>query len=431
MVIFASLLTLVRPAAAAYSTRLPPTPLAPLRTSAIRMPPTPLAPLRTSAIRMLPRREQVLHAQARGHCLRGDNTAADVRYQIATSQPGLGSGRSYLLAALHKANKLGEYDGARATFADGIMRHRTDAKLMQAWGLFESKHGEFRRAMVLLRRAVKLDASLAGVLRWRRFSGRTSELAMREGGGGGATAEQGLQLRTRRWPRVRYTVPQSARGWRGRPEQGEDPRRWYDAEGPRNGPPSNYWRQAMDEREHAQAMSAVAALLASAPDESAVRELEDRLGVRRPLFNRKLLGRWAPLFSGGARLAQLGADGSLRAPDAALSWRRAGARKTTVHRYGTFDDHLQEGERLLLELERSGEAAATAGLAAGSMHLEPTAERGQMEQALSRCGAALPAGRVTYLSQYLMVTRDEVSGDLRDVLIRDDVDGHDEAEQSQ
>ena len=61
MVIFASLLTLVRPAAAAYSTRLPPTPLAPLRTSAIRMPPTPLAPLRTSAIRMLPRREQVLH----------------------------------------------------------------------------------------------------------------------------------------------------------------------------------------------------------------------------------------------------------------------------------------------------------------------------------------------------------------------------------
>ena len=46
MVIFASLLTLVRPAAAAYSTRLPP---------------TPLAPLRTSAIRMLPRREQVLH----------------------------------------------------------------------------------------------------------------------------------------------------------------------------------------------------------------------------------------------------------------------------------------------------------------------------------------------------------------------------------
>ena len=51
-------------------------------------------------------------------------------------------------------------------------------------------------------------------------------------------------------PSVKYPVQQSSLGWKGRAEEGEDPDAWYDAEGKRNGPPLNYWRQSMDERIH-------------------------------------------------------------------------------------------------------------------------------------------------------------------------------------
>ena len=40
---------------------------------------------------------------------------------------------------------------------------------MQAWGLFESQHGDLRFAYSLLEAAVGLDRTLAGVLRWRMF----------------------------------------------------------------------------------------------------------------------------------------------------------------------------------------------------------------------------------------------------------------------
>ena len=51
-----------------------------------------------------------------------------------------------------------------------------------------------------------------------------------------------------RLPPCAYTVPVQNLGWRGRAERGEDPAKWYDAEGERKGPPMNYWRQAADER---------------------------------------------------------------------------------------------------------------------------------------------------------------------------------------
>ena len=42
---------------------------------------------------------------------------------------------------------------ARAAFGEGIRSDRTHARLMQAWGLFESKHGYLETAVRLLRRA--------------------------------------------------------------------------------------------------------------------------------------------------------------------------------------------------------------------------------------------------------------------------------------
>jgi len=74
-----------------------------------------------------------------------------------------------MLLALH-FQRLDEHGLARAAFIEGVASFRTDAKLLQAWGLFESKQpGNKARAKKLLQRAVHLDPSLSGVLRWKIF----------------------------------------------------------------------------------------------------------------------------------------------------------------------------------------------------------------------------------------------------------------------
>ena len=92
-------------------------------------------------------------------------------YYLECVRGGDGSAVSFLLTALH-LQRLGEYELARDAFAQGVLQHRDDAQLLQAWGLFESKHGCSRRALLLLKRAVSLDSSLGKVLRWRRFRQR-------------------------------------------------------------------------------------------------------------------------------------------------------------------------------------------------------------------------------------------------------------------
>ena len=47
---------------------------------------------------------------------------------------------------------------------------RAAARLYQSWGLLESKQGHSARAFALVMRAVKLDPSLSGVLRWRMWN---------------------------------------------------------------------------------------------------------------------------------------------------------------------------------------------------------------------------------------------------------------------
>ena len=303
---------------------------------------------------------------------------------------------------------------------------------------------------MLLRRAVKLDGTLESVLRWQRFqpaaaatggAARTSTVTMtcqQMDGTVWSVAETPSPSSSPRQlvqrPAVVYTVSQSKRGWRGREELGEDPSRWYDAEGPRNGPPQNYWRQAMDERLQRTAMRAVDELIegdgGEAMAEETLRGLEVRMGIRRPLTNRKLLGRWAYVVSEGRPVAApAAAAAQLRAP-ATLEVRREGDRKTVEHRYGTFDAHMEDGEPLVLTLSggsgADGDApTATFKLVAGgesaqSAECQSSPESAELATMLHELGAAAYApfrGTVSLLSDYLLVTRDE-EGALRNVFMR-------------
>jgi hypothetical protein len=84
--------------------------------------------------------------------------------------------RSFLLKAL-LMERMGLWDKARSTFREGNCRYKSDGKLLQAWGLMESRTGHATLALRLLRRCVACDASLAPVLLWRRFM-PTSEVAV-------------------------------------------------------------------------------------------------------------------------------------------------------------------------------------------------------------------------------------------------------------
>jgi hypothetical protein len=373
--------------------------------------------------------EQRLHTTAHHAIKRGAWDDAQRAYEISCQE--YGTGQSFLLAALHH-RRMDHIDQARASFSEGILRNRDDARLMQAWGLFESKFGHMDRAVRLLRRAVDLDPSLYRVLSWRRFRTHatptsahrlralrpTALRARGPAGRGGLVAAMAptttATLHKVRLPSCAYTVKIQNLGWRGRAEQGEDPEKWYDAEGERKGPPMNYWRQAADERYHAQSLAAIDAVARGAEDaEEQVAALEQRMGIAKPLLCRKLLGRWAPVLVGGVRLATP-TEGALRVP-ATLEIRRAGDQRTVESRYGTFDAHLDEGEELRLALEQPGGESAHASLRV-SESMQGRSEA-PLEGAASAVLSRLGIGRITFLGDYLWVQRD-ADGVLLDVWMR-------------
>ena len=411
-----------------------------------------LAALRTPPPRMLAQREVRLHHVARRAISKGDASGAQVCYEKAL-EPGLGSGRSYLLAALHLV-RVGRYSDARDCFGEGILHNREDAKLMQAWGLFESKHGTMRRARKLLERAVVLDDSLSGVLRWSRFRSPTMCLASTSLAKDRAQTFASITVGRQG---VAYTIPMANRGWRGRQELGEDPNSWYDAKGPRNGPPMNYWRQAMDERLHTNSMNALDSIIRvglggtpTAEAEAPLRELEQKMSIRRPAYNRKLLGVWATIVADGRVVAAPseggesvsagrvgGGCGALQVP-ATIEIRRDGSRRTKEHRYGTIDENLEEGEQLRITTRAAqggavGEDAvqvASAVLSLGtSSGLETTSERElQVDDDRALVEASLGnvfsldsfPGPIAYLSSYLAVVREQ-DGRLASVMARVDM----------
>ena len=171
-------------------------------------------------------------------------------------------------------------------------------------------------------------------------------------------------------PACRYMTPAAKRGWKRVPSRGEDPEKWYDADGVRNGPPRNYWRQATDERVHTGVVDMVNSLVESKSAAlPGITALESKMGISKPLLNQKLMGTWAPVLYRGNVVASLvnttepktisctiTTSKQLIVP-ATLSVRRMGERRTVTNGYGTKDAHLKPGEAIQITLNGPGAVA--------------------------------------------------------------------------
>ena len=98
---------------------------------------------------------------------------------------------------------------------------------------------------------------------------------------------------------------------------------------------------------------------------------------------------------------------------------RSGERKTFEHRYGVFDEHMDEGEGLTVTLELTDADGASEEYAAP---LEASGENtrvavGGLPQLPN--GEMLFVGNIVYLNEYMLVGRDE-SGHLTELFMRVD-----------
>ena len=110
--------------------------------------------------------ETRLHELGRCAIRQGNHDRALDCYSIAAAHGS--EARSHLLLALH-LQRCGRASDAREAFRIGVQCDRNSGQLLQAWALFESRQGEMQRAVHLLRRAVRVDRSVMGALRWWAF----------------------------------------------------------------------------------------------------------------------------------------------------------------------------------------------------------------------------------------------------------------------
>jgi len=208
-------------------------------------------------------------------------------------------------------------------------------------------------------------------------------------------------------PPIHWTVPGMNLGYRDKSGQ------WHDKDGLRKGPPQNYWRQASDEREYKKDMDVVdAALLNKHPDlEAAVEVAEKSFGARFPLLSRKLLGTWAPVLHAGEKVVDV-VDGS---PDdceegATIECsviidiqRAAGPRFAPKTYYGVFYETLDDGEEIrVVSSDGAVDSSIRVSKENGSK-VVGDAPAGKLE-------APICVGKITYVSDYILVQRREDGG---------------------
>lgn len=195
-------------------------------------------------------------------------------------------------------------------------------------------------------------------------------------------------------PVIHWTVPGYKVGWRD--ENGN----WFDEDGPRNGPPQNYWRQSADEREYNREMAVVDAVLAEYDIESAVRSLEKRRSTRLPSMSRKILGSWAPLLLSSKRLTYndkaVDNEGDIEVPFTINVSRTNGRKFGPGNHYGVYDLKLADGEALTISTTGNGD----------DISININADECNSRNTLGDIGQEqLCFGGITYISDYVMIQR--------------------------
>jgi len=195
-------------------------------------------------------------------------------------------------------------------------------------------------------------------------------------------------------PAIHWTVPGYKVGWQDR--EGN----WFDADGPRNGPPQNYWRQSIDEGEYNREMAVVDAVLTEFDIESTVKSIEERSSTRLPSLSRKFLGTWAPLLLSGksVRYNDKPADneGQMEVPFTIDIYRTNGRKFAPKNHYGLFDLRLSNGEELTISTTGGDDSFSAFTTADESNDPKPLGMKGEYP---------LQFGGITSISDYVMIQR--------------------------
>ena len=196
-------------------------------------------------------------------------------------------------------------------------------------------------------------------------------------------------------PAIHWTVPGYKVGY-----QDEDGN-WYDEDGPRNGPPQNYWRQMSDEREYNRDMDGLDAILKAFDVENVVQSIEKMNSARYPSLSRKLLGTWAPIMLAGENIAfddkPVDDTTEIEVPYTVGIFRANGRRLGPKNHYGVFDLKLEDGEELLIEVNSNPTYRFNTHADAANQPLI----LGMIEETTPLC-----LGKITYISDYIMIQRD-------------------------
>lgn len=215
-------------------------------------------------------------------------------------------------------------------------------------------------------------------------------------------------------PKIQYTVPGMKRGWK---ENGI----WMDEDGPRNGPPQNFWRQMGDERLYNDNINLIQALLkldivetnsvgCSIFQTDSVNEMVERLertnSIRIPTLNRLILGDWVPIVRGGKVVAERSTDEekSANVPYRFHIQRSAGRKLAPKTHYGTFDEHLEPGEEVTIQELSSCNSVSSSGV----LEVSPNKMETKLVEGYRNVkDGDLYFGGITYVTKYIMIMRRE------------------------
>jgi hypothetical protein len=276
-------------------------------------------------------------------------------------------------------------------------------------------------------------------------------------------------------PSIHYTVPGIKRGWK---TNNSDTGVWMDVDGPRNGPPQNYWRQQSDEKLYKESLSLVQDLLQLNIEhnndinirndlliDGLVQPFEFENSIRRPFLNRLILGDWAPIVRNGEVIADNGKGSSSRSSSTTTSTsttsivysneikvpyclhiqRTAGQKLAPKTHYGTFDQHLDAEEEITIQqlvvATTSPSSSSTidgntnivtssSGVVKVSSENEHRVVKGFCTSSDNNDNDLLYMGGITYISKYMMIMRREQdeknsnsnAGPLIDIWMRVDPD---------